>query len=202
MASVYPRAASADTAEGVENVQLEVPERLGRRRDGALRKKLWETQKGNCFICEEPIDLVVHAGQLDVDHVIPLASDGKDDPSNFALAHASCNRSKQAADLRVARVLARFDRIRALVHDIEGRGPNLGDILKDAGGSKHTLGLDVSGEVVRFSFAELADNTVREVPLYTDTLSGESYFFALLPIEYLHHDDKINPRSIGSLSRS
>lgn len=164
----------------------------------ALRSKLWEAQGGKCFICEKPIDLAVHVGTLDIDHVIPLAGDGIDDPSNLALTHSSCNRSKQASDLRVARVLARFDRIRHEVHESEGRGPNLGDVLLEAGGSKYLLGLEIVEGSVRYSFGQLADNTVRQVPLYTDTLSGEIYFFSNVPIEYLHHDDRINPRSIGS----
>jgi hypothetical protein len=164
----------------------------------ALRSKLSDAQGGKCFICERAMDLAVHVGTLDVDHVIPLAGDGKDDPSNMALTHASCNRSKQASDLRVARMLARFDRIREEVHHSEGRGPNLGDVLLDAGGSKYALGLDITDGSVRFSFGDLGDNTVRVVPLYTDTLSGERYFFSQVPIEYLHHDDRINPRSIGS----
>src|SRR5688572_3023864 len=80
-----------------------------------LVRRLNDTQEGACFICAQPIDLDVHANSLDIDHVEPLNAGGRDDPSNFALTHATCNRSKQAANLRVARVLARFGQIRAKV---------------------------------------------------------------------------------------
>lgn len=161
-----------------------------------LIEKLHLSQQGNCFICQQPIDLSVHAQSVDIDHVEPLKIGGVDGPANFALTHASCNRSKQASDLRVARVLATFEQIRALA-GISGRGPDLSDVLTHFGGAKHDLGFSVDGDIVKYSFAELGDNSVRNVDLHTDKLSGLRYFFATLPIAYMHHDDRINPRSIG-----
>ncbi len=162
-----------------------------------LLQDLWNAQQGVCFICEREIDLKLHGDAIDIDHVQPIKIGGKDDPSNFALTHSSCNRSKQASDLRVARVLARFGRIREECSD-QNRGPNLDDILQRYGGAKYMLSVQTENQSVRFSFPELADNNIYTSPLYVDDLSGLSYFFAKLPIAYLFHDDRINPRSIGS----
>ncbi len=90
----------------------------------ALIQKLHIAQSATCFICEKPIDLKLHADSLDIDHVEPLKIGGKDSEDNFALTHASCNRSKQASDLRVARVLARFERICATCAE-QNRAPTL-----------------------------------------------------------------------------
>ncbi len=79
----------------------------GDQRD-ELKRRLFERQNGVCFICEEPIDLVLQRDGLEIDHIIPIASDGKDEENNFALTHEFCNRNKSASDLRVARVVARF----------------------------------------------------------------------------------------------
>ena len=61
-----------------------------------LERRLLDLQSGNCFICDEPINLVLHQGQLDIDHIVPLAQQGADEENNFALTHASCNRMKGA----------------------------------------------------------------------------------------------------------
>src|SRR5438067_2442605 len=76
-----------------------------------LDKRLYERQSSKCFICDQPIDLILHQGQLEVDHIEPLAEGGADSENNFALVHSHCNRQKGASDLRVARRMAEFDRL-------------------------------------------------------------------------------------------
>ena len=98
------------------------------------------SKKERGFICEGKIDLQLHKDSVDIDHVQPLTTEGKDNPSNFALTHDSCNRSKQGSDLRVARVLARFEKLRQQYNDNENRGPNLNDILEANGTTKFEAG--------------------------------------------------------------
>ena len=130
----------------------------------ALIQTLHNAQHGNCFICEQPIDLIAQKDVIDVDHVVPLKTGGKDDPSNFALTHASCNRSKQASNLEVARILSRFTRLKDELAPLN-RSPNLGDLLEKAGGGNCTLGFKLSEDSVTYSFTELGDNVLRSVPL-------------------------------------
>jgi hypothetical protein len=48
-----------------------------------LEHKLLARQSGRCFICDDPIDLVLHKGQLDIDHIDPLIEEGLDSENNF-----------------------------------------------------------------------------------------------------------------------
>ena len=113
-----------------------------------------------------------------------MAEVAKDHLVNFALTHSSCNRSKQASDLRVARVLARFAHIRQRCIET-GHGSNLSDVLTEFGGAKQALRLAIEDGTVRYSLDGIGDNRVYETPLHTDKLSEQRYFFAKLPIEYL-----------------
>lgn len=171
--------------------------RLSPDQRSELIARLHEAQQSKCFICEQSIDLAVHKTSVDIDHVEPLNVGGKDDETNFALTHDSCNRSKQASDLRIARLVARFGRIQEEVRAAANRGANLSDILARFGGSAHVLSFDIKDGHLTYSQGEQGDNSLKTVPLYEDQLSGVRYFFAKLPIEYLHHDDRINPRNIG-----
>ena len=171
--------------------------RLSNQDRDLLVKRLHESQNGNCFICGQSVDLALHARSFDIDHIEPITTGGKDGPENFALTHDSCNRSKQASDLRVARVLASFNNL-AQQLTAKNRAPNLGDVLRQHGGSKYKLPVTVDEASVRLSFTDMGSNEIVTLPLYTDELSGFRSSFMDLPIEYLHHDDYINPRTIGS----
>ena len=79
----------------------------------------------------------------------------------------------------------------------ENRGPNLSDILAIYEGSKYAINFSRQGDKIRYACPELGLNQIIELTVYKDKLSGFECFFTELPIEYLHHDYKINPRSIG-----
>lgn len=163
-----------------------------------LERKLLARQTGDCFICTKPLDLILHKGQLDIDHIDPLIEDGLDAENNFALTHASCNRSKGAANLEIARRLAEFERLQEEAQEAGRRGANLGDVLARHGGAKAVLRVRLQNGQAEFSLPEVGDNSIHQVPVFRDKLSGMDSFFATIPLEYLHHDDRINPRSIGS----
>ncbi len=172
-------------------------ERLSSVERQEMIEKLHDIQCGKCYICNEDIDLVLHGNFIDIDHIQPLKMGGRDCEDNLALAHEHCNRSKQASHLKVAKIMADFEKLIKQIKQ-ENRSPNLGDVLKKFNGARFNLKLNITNNKVSFSFPEIGDNQIYEVPLYTDNHSKFKYFFAMLPIEYLHHDMRINPRAIGS----
>lgn len=161
-----------------------------------LIENLHASQNGKCFICEKEIDLDLHSDDIDIDHIIPTQMNGKDSPINFALTHSSCNRSKQASDLNVSRILHRFKGLKENL-SLENRGPNLNDILKRETQNQYEMTFIREDGYIKYSLPEIGNNEIYKVPVYLDKLSHIEYFFINLPIEYLHHDDRINPRSIG-----
>lgn len=164
----------------------------------SMRRHLLDRQSDRCFICQEPIDLVLHANTVDIDHIVPLDVGGEDDEQNFALTHTSCNRSKGTSNLQVARRLKAFERMTKTAAEAGERGVNLGHVLAEHSGSKHRLRLERADNEVRYSLPEVGRNEIRRVDIHNDALSEMDSFFAVFPIEYLHHDDLMNPRSIGA----
>ena len=163
-----------------------------------LEQRLHNLQRGKCFICDGAIDLVLQRGALDIDHIDPLVAQGLDAENNFALTHASCNRSKGSSNLEVARRLKEFEKIQEQASEAGRRGADLSDILAKYGGTQFPFAAVADGEVLRYSFARSGDNELRQAPLLHDKLSGMRSAVINVPISYLHHDDRINPRSIGS----
>lgn len=163
----------------------------------ALRERLWKRQNGKCFITGKPIDL--GRDDVEIDHVIPTRDKGPDDESNWAIVFARANESKQASHLYVARVLHRLEDIRRKSND--QRGANLGHVLADYGGAKYSLRAKINGSNLIYTLAEVGQFDSVSAPIWIDELSGMKTTFIRLPIEYLHHDEKINPRPIGNSIR-
>ena len=163
-----------------------------------LESRLLELQSGKCYICDDPIDLEVHHGNLDIDHIDPFSHDGPDAPNNFALTHSPCNRSKGTSDIRVARRVAELEKLHQEARQQGDRAANLSYVLAKYHGAKSKLRVKRYSDRVEFSFPDVEDVQTRSAPLHQDKLSGADYFFAVVPLEYIHHDDRINPRDIGA----
>lgn len=161
-----------------------------------LIKELYNIQSGFCFICGQSIDLDLQ--DVDIDHIIPLANKGKDDKNNFALTHSECNRSKSDANLTIARSLHKLKKIQEDVQKKENRAASLKDLLLEVGGSKYLFKYKIENDILKYSFNELDGKNFYETRIYTDSLSKEKSCFMEIPVEYLYHDDVINPRGINS----
>jgi hypothetical protein len=161
-----------------------------------LTKKLWDIQNHKCFICEEEISLELNS--TNIDHIKPLANKGKDSEENFAVTHKSCNKSKQDANLKIARVLARLKKIQDNIHSEENRSASLKDVLKFYNGSKYDFKYEIKNNILEYSFSDNSDNKIYKTNIFEDNLSGEKTSFIEIPIEYLYHDDLINPRPINN----
>ena len=166
-----------------------------------LQVRLLELQSGKCYICDEPIDLEIHNGSLDIDHIESFIEGGANEANNYALTHQSCNRSKGAMDVRVARRVKEMEKLHQQARHAGNRGANLNDVLEKYGGGKARLRIKFEQDEVQLGFPEANDNRIQSFPLYSDKLSGMRYFFTVVPLEYIHHDDRINPRDIGGSVR-
>ncbi len=60
----------------------------GRRTDKATVTALLQRDGGNCFFCGHDL-----AGDITVEHLVPIAHGGPNHVSNLFLAHAECNRN-------------------------------------------------------------------------------------------------------------
>jgi len=161
-----------------------------------LKKKLNSIQNGQCFICLREINLDLH--HTNIDHIVPLARKGKDSEENFALTHESCNKSKQDANLNIARTLQKLKEIQDEVQTNEKKAASLKQVLAYFGGAKFDFKFNLENGVVKYSYPDIGDNTIYSTPIFKDDLSGEQTCFIKVPIEYIFHDEIINPRGINN----
>lgn len=161
-----------------------------------LTNQLLQIQSNICFICQREIDLKIHI--TNIDHIIPLASKGKDSEENFAVTHEICNKSKLDADLKIARILHKLKTIQEKVNSSENKAASLKHILTEYGGAKYEFKFRTDHNQISYSWQNIGKPEKISTELVTDALSGEKTFFAEVPIEYIYHDEIINPRGINN----
>ncbi|MCK4386599.1 MAG: HNH endonuclease [Candidatus Pacebacteria bacterium] len=161
-----------------------------------LTEKLLRIQNNKCFICCKIIDSEIQ--DTNIDHIVPLANRGKDSEENFAVTHESCNKSKQDANLKIARILHKLKEIQQQVRETENKSASLKHVLQKYGGSKYNFKFKENGNLIEYSFSEINDNNIYKTVIFTDHLSKEKSCFLEVPLEYIYHDEIINPRGINS----
>lgn len=161
-----------------------------------LTQKLLSIQSNVCYICQDPIDQALHS--TNIDHIVPLANKGKDIEENFAVTHESCNKSKLDANLKIARILHSLKKIQVSTYDGENRSASLKHVLSQYEGSKYDFRYSIENSTLKYSFSETGNNRIFEAPIFKDKLSKENYSFIEVPIEYIYHDEIINPRGINN----
>jgi hypothetical protein len=95
-------------------------------------------------------------------------------------------------------VLERFATIEREARKAGEIGANLGHVLAPHGGATAKLRMTVERDTVRYAIADQNGEQVVSAPAWRDSLSGMRHCFVRLPLAYLHHDDRINPRNIGA----
>ena len=161
----------------------------------SLTQKLWTIQSHKCFICGDDIDLDLTP--TNIDHIKPLVTGGKDDETNFALTHENCNKSKQDADLIVARAMSKLSKIMKAAVD-KHETPSLKHVLLANGGSELSFKYKIEDDKLIYAFSQIGDDTIRTSEIFTDRLSHEKTAFIQVPLQYLYHDEVINPRGLNS----
>lgn len=161
-----------------------------------LTNKLLSIQSNVCYICQDPIDNILHT--TNIDHIVPLANRGKDLEENFAVTHESCNKSKLDADLKIARILHLLKKIQDEIYERDNKSASLKHVLAHFNGSKFDFLFKQKNSILEYSFSQNGNNKIFEAPIFEDKLSKELFSFIEVPIEYIFHDDIINPRGINN----
>ncbi|MCH7568800.1 MAG: HNH endonuclease [Nanoarchaeota archaeon] len=161
-----------------------------------LTEKLLRIQNNICFICGKDINSEIQP--TNIDHIVPLVNKGKDSEDNFAVTHESCNKSKQDANLKIARILYKLKDIQQQVQKTENKSVSLKHVLLKYNGSKYDFKFKENDNLIEYSFSKLNDNNIHKTIIFTDHISKEKTCFLEVPLEYIYHDEIINPRGINS----
>jgi len=152
----------------------------------AIWQELVAKSGGVCQLCEDPID--VESDDIIIEH---KDNKGATEVSNLYIAHRACNSLKRDLPYSEAKLMIKFKKF------CESKGYNISfdDILDKYVGEKRKpikIILDNSQAAITFS----QENQV-EANVMIDPATQTRYFFAEVPIEYIHNDTQVQPRRIN-----
>lgn len=97
---------------------------------------------------------------------------------------------------RTRRALEALEELKQQAHQATGhRVITLADVLERYGGARREFEWRYCDGRTRICYT--VDGQQRYSEVFQDALSGEASTFLVLPIEYIHHDSLINPRSVN-----
>ncbi len=153
----------------------------------AIWQELVAKSGGVCQLCEDPI--AVDSDDIIIEH---KDNKGKTEISNLYIAHRSCNSLKRDLPYSEAKLMIKFKKF------CESRGYNISfdDILDKYVGVKNRRLVKI---ILNDNKATLifSDESRVEANMLVDPATQTRYFFAEVPIEYIHNDTQVQPRRIN-----
>jgi hypothetical protein len=158
-----------------------------------LSRDMHQRQDKKCFICEEEVNL---QKKTEIVHIIPLMQQGKNIEENLALTHKECYQAKLDNNLNIAKVLHKLSVIEKKAVEKKEK-VSLEHVLSYFSGSKFDFNYKITKDILSYNFHELGHKDEYHATIFCDPLAGEKSCFIEIPIEYLFHDQLINPRSLN-----
>ncbi|MHB1346394.1 MAG: HNH endonuclease signature motif containing protein [Candidatus Humimicrobiaceae bacterium] len=148
----------------------------------------------NKLICAADKKPINKKADIEFHHIKPLAFNDKFDASNFI---AVCRKHhKEMGDLSFSEYVS----IKEMEKFFSGAGfKKLNDViklkLKETNADKH-LKTEIKKKEKKINIFLDAGNDALTFPVYTCPSTGFSYFYMVLPVEYIHNDEELQPRPL------
>lgn len=161
-------------------------ETIRRELGNAVFGELVQKASGQCYLCEQVLDLAVD--EVQKDHVDP---NGLTVSDNLYLAHRSCNALKRDLPVIEAKQMIRFKRFcEAKKHEV-----TFDDVLNEyvPTEKRQPVKVLVADDIVTLQFSTTDEAKAK---LMTDPTTRVKYFFLEVPITHISNDSEVQPRKI------
>lgn len=165
-------------------------DKLSSEEKDKIKRRLWESQQHKCRICDKEIK--IDEDPTDVDHITSLELGGHDDEGNWGLTHAKCNKSKGKKDLQLQRYLYK---LKEHIEEFADKDFRLKEALGKFYSNRKNLNFEIENDLISINYEGRLKPEKYPLLKANNDESCVS-FTAIIPFEYIFHDNKINPRSI------